>query len=140
MSEIKDVMTAIDDPKYLKVIIALLIGILAVIIKAGLKLINKILVDMKKSDDGKWGLINNKIDDINIRLDEIDNKIELNNNSTVSLIYHQCLNEALKWKEKGYIDLGAKKYFESMWANYIKLGDGLGTEPIDIIKELEMKP
>ena len=88
-------------------------------------------------DDEK---IFNKIDDINIRLNEIDNKIKLNNNSTVSLIYHQCLNEALKWKEKGYIDLGTKKYFESMWANYIKLGDGLGTEPIDIIKELEMKP
>ena len=136
----QEIISYVDNPRFLQTIIAALIGVLGIIVRLGFGQVVKIVKDEKNNNATKLNQIANRMDNIDEKLIKINNAITLNNESTIHLLYHQCLNEALKWKDKGYIELGAKKYFENMWNNYVKLGDGLGSEPFDIVDKLEMKP
>lgn len=120
-------------------VIAFLISLIAIMLEIFTRNLMKFLKDQKAHDDKRWQDIGTDVNQLKEELIEMKEAIKLNNESTISLIYHQCMNEAVKWKEKGFIDLGAKKYFDSMWKNYIELGDGLGTEPKDIIDSLTIK-
>lgn len=120
-------------------VIAFLVSLIAIMLGVFARNLMKFLKDQKNHDDKRWQGIREDVSSLKEELIEMKEAIKLNNESTISLIYHQCMNEAVKWQEKGYIDLGAKKYFDSMWKNYIELGDGLGTEPKDIIDSLTIK-
>lgn len=127
MSSITQILYEIQNPKILIPIIILLLAVLIWFVKQGFKQVSTII-------EKKF----NKLDSIEKDLKEIKNQLNLNTKATVSLIYHQAMNEAVKWEEKGSIPLGAKKYFEEMWNFYLDLGDGRGSEPKDKIDKLKI--
>lgn len=69
-------------------------------------------------------------------IEEVKNKIDKNNETTTLLAYHQCMNEAMSWKSKGEISVGAKMHFDKVWEAYLTLGDGHGDDPKRIIDKL----
>lgn len=139
MQILNELLGFVDNPRFLTVIIILLVSVIIFILKA---FANNVMKQFKNVLDGekvKWTDVNNRLDEIRVTLETMDSKLKLNNDTTISLVYHQCFNEAMKWKEKGTISLGAKKYFDKMWDNYLELGDGLGTEPKDIVDALKVE-
>ena len=139
MNVIKQLVSYIDNPKVLQWLVILLVAIIVFMVSKIYKNMKKQLNTIITHEKDKWNNVNNKLDDIKIEIAEIKDKLKLNNETTISLVYHQCFNEAKKWQEKGYIDLGSKKYFDKMWDNYLGLGDGLGIEPKDIIDSLPIR-
>lgn len=83
--------------------------------------------------------IKQDLKDIKNDLKEVKAEDIKQNKGLVQVIYHQCLTEAIKWKEKGYIDSSAKVQFNHQWNKYEELGDGLGHEPKEIIDKLEIR-
>ena len=79
------------------------------------------------------------LEEIKKGLEEVRKEDIKQNKSLVQVLYHQCLEEALKWKEKGFVDGNAKIQFNIQWDKYKELGDGLGDEPKTIIEKLEIK-
>ena len=79
------------------------------------------------------------LEEIKKGLEEVRKEDIKQNKSLVQVLYHQCLEEALKWKEKGFVDGNAKIQFNIQWDKYKELGDGLGDEPKKIIDLLEIK-
>lgn len=72
-------------------------------------------------------------------IEEIKKCVQTQSKALIQVIYHQCLDEAIKWRDIGYIDSNAKIQFNFEWNKYIELGDGLGDEPKQIIEKLEIK-
>lgn len=83
--------------------------------------------------------VQSDLEEIKKGLVEVRDEDRKQNKALVQVLYHQCLDEALKWKDKGYIDGNAKIQFNIQWNKYLKLGDGLGDEPKTIIEKLEIK-
>ena len=76
------------------------------------------------------------LQEIKAGMDELKKNDKTQNQAIVQVIYHQCLAEALKWKEQGHIDSSAKLQFNYRWTRYLELGDGLGEEPKTIVDAL----
>lgn len=95
---------------------------------------NKVIETRKEEIE----IVKDSIQHLSKDIGEIKNNIKLNNDTTTLLAYHQCMNEAMKWKEKGEIPMGAKMHFETVWRQYEKLGDGHGTDPKDMIDTLKV--
>ena len=107
-------------------------GIVAWFFKQGLKQLsdkNNAFQEKVKAD----------LEEIKQGLLEVRDEDRKQNKALVQVLYHQCLDEALKWKEKGYVDGNAKIQFNIQWDKYIELGDGLGKEPKIIIEKLEIR-
>ena len=79
------------------------------------------------------------LEEIKKGLVEVREEDKKQNKALVQVLYHQCLEEALRWKERGYVDGNAKIQFNIQWDKYIELGDGLGDEPMKIINALEIR-
>ena len=84
-------------------------------------------------------MVKSDLEEIKKGLVEVRDEDRKQNKALVQVLYHQCLDEALKWKEKGYIDGNAKIQFNIQWNKYLELGDGLGDEPKTIIEKLEIR-
>ena len=83
-------------------------------------------------------VVKKSIQQLSSDIEEIKDKVVLNNETTTLLAYHQCMNEAMKWKEKGEIPVGAKMHFDTVWNQYEKLGDGHGTDPKNMVDSLKV--
>lgn len=84
-------------------------------------------------------MVKSDLEEIKNGLVEVRDQDIKQNKALVQVLYHQCLDEALKWKEKSYIDGNAKIQFNIQWNKYLELGDGLGDEPKTIIEKLEIR-
>lgn len=78
------------------------------------------------------------LDTLTDEIDKIKDNQVRNNNATTLLAYHQCMNEAMKWQEKGEIPIGAKMHFDIVWDAYKDLGDGHGDDPKKMIDSLKV--
>lgn len=123
----EQIIKSITNTNILQVIIIALISFIIWLCKANIKII-KDNIDKKKST----------LKEIEEHISSITERLELNNQTIILLIYQYCWNEAKKWEEKNYIPLSSKLYFEKCWDTYIKLGDGNGDEPKKIIDNLKV--
>lgn len=82
------------------------------------------------------GVVKASLETLTSEIEEVKNKIDKNNETTTLLAYHQCMNEAMNWQDKGEIPVGAKMHFDKVWDAYLTLGDGHGDDPKRIIDKL----
>lgn len=115
--------------------IAIITSLIAVIYIGVKKISEQIMGQVKKDREE----LKKTLDEIKRDIKDVKEEDKKQNKGLIQVIYHQCLAEALKWKEKGYIDNNAKIQFNFRWRNYKDLGDGLGDEPIKIVNSLEIK-
>ena len=114
--------------------IAIIIGLGMVIYFVAKNMLAQIIgIDKKERQEVKQALNEIKED-----IKEIKKENKIQNKGLIQVIYHQCLSEAMKWKDKGYIESNAKIQFNIMWDKYVELGDGLGNDPEKIIEQLEI--
>lgn len=97
------------------------------------------LKQLSDQDNTFKNKVQEDLEEIKKGLVEVRDEDRKQNKALVQVLYHQCLDEALKWKDKGYIDGNAKIQFNIQWNKYLELGDGLGDEPKTIIEKLEIK-
>ena len=97
------------------------------------------LKQLSDQDNAFKDQVKSDLEEIKESLVEVRDEDRKQNKALVQVLYHQCLEEALKWKDKGYIDGNAKIQFNIQWNKYLVLGDGLGDEPKTIIEKLEIK-
>lgn len=135
----KEIIKALGFDPLPTAIIILQLGVISFLFKKFYNNVSDNFKEVIETRKEEIEIVKKSIENLSTDIEIIKNKISINNETTTSLVYHQCFNEAKKWQDKGYIDLGSKKYFDKMWDNYIKLGDGLGREPKDIIDSLTIK-
>ncbi len=115
--------------------IAIIVGLGTVIYFAAKKMVDQVLEIEKKERTN----IKKALEEIKEDIREIKEENRIQNKGLIQVIYHQCFNEAQRWKDKGYIDGNAKIQFNIMWDKYLSLGDGLGSDPQKIVEQLEIK-
>lgn len=132
MVAIKEILNAMGlTPSAIAIITTLLL-----IIWVGVKKISDQLIKQAKADREE---LKKTLDEIKRDIKAVKEEDKKQNKGLIQLIYHQCLAEALKWKEKGYIDNNAKIQFNFQWQHYVDLGDGFGDEPRKIVDDLEIR-
>lgn len=113
-------------------IIVALGGLVYFFFKQGIKQLADEYNEFKKG-------VKEDLEEIKKGLVEVRDEDKKQNKALVQVLYHQCLEEALKWKEKGYVDGNTKIQFNIQWDKYLELGDGLGDEPKNIMDSLDIK-
>ena len=114
--------------------IAIIMGLGTIIYCIAKRMVDQVLEIEKKEKAN----IKKALEEIKEDIREIKEENRIQNKGLVQVIYHQCLNEAQRWKDKGYIESNAKIQFNIMWNKYMELGDGLGKDPEKIIEQLEI--
>lgn len=115
--------------------IAIIVGLGTIIYFIAKKMVAQV-INMDRKDKQA---IKKSLEEIKADVEKIKEENKLQNKGLRQVIYHQCLSEAMKWKDKGYIEGNAKIQFNIMWNQYCDLGDGLGDDPKKIIEQLEIK-
>lgn len=92
--------------------------------------------ELIKKRDAELVVINTSIESLIKEITDMKERLSLSNDTLTLLTYHQCMNEAMAWKEKGEIPVGAKMHFDKVWNSYLQLGDGHGSDPKEMIDSL----
>ena len=143
MNSIIGIIKSLGNSELLVLIIIVLIVIiilLGAIIVAILKRVSKSVVEnfnkVISTRATEIAVVKTSLEALTTEIEDMKQKIDKNNETTTLLAYHQCMNEAMNWKSKGEISVGAKMHFDKVWNAYITLGDGHGDDPKRIIDKL----
>ena len=117
-------------------IIILLVSAIFFLLKKIGDNITKRVDELIKKRDNELVVINSSLEALTKEVAEMKDKLSLSIDTTTLLAYHQCMNEAMAWKEKGEIPVGAKMHFDKVWNSYLQLGDGHGSDPKEMIDSL----
>lgn len=117
-------------------IIILLISAIFFLLKKIGNNITKRVDELIKKRDSELIVISSSIEALTKEVAGMKETLSLSVDTTTLLAYHQCMNEAMAWKEKGEIPVGAKMHFDKVWKSYLQLGDGHGSDPKEIIDGL----
>lgn len=136
MNYIIDVIKALGFPPLPTAIIILLVFAIYMLLRRAYKGIEDKFEKVISTRADEIKVVKVSLEALTKEIEEVKESIAKNNKTTTLLTYHQCMNEAMNWKDKGEIPVGAKMHFDKVWEAYEGLGDGHGDDPKKMIDAL----
>ena len=134
----KEIIQALGFDPLPTAIIILQLGVISVLFRKFYKDTMTKFDNVIKTRKAEIEIVKESIKQLSSDIEEVKDKVMLNNKTTTLLAYHQCMNEAMRWEEKGSIPVGAKMHFNRVWNKYIELGDGHGEDPKVMVDRLKV--
>lgn len=138
MSGITSIVKAFGFSPMATAIILALLSIIVFFLGLFYKMVKKSLEKVITTRNQEIAVVKLSLEELTNKIDDIQNQMNKNTDITNLLAYHQCMNEAMNWQDKGEIPVGAKMHFEKVWQAYEELGDGYGDDPKRMVDGLRV--